>query len=541
MSLISHLSKALTEALFTLGYPAGKIILSPPKNPEFGDISSNIALILSKAAGKPPLKIAEDIKKNLKIDSSLAGEITVTAPGFINFRISPDYYYAVLKNILTDSDFGRGKQGAGENANVEFVSANPTGPLTVGHGRQAVLGDAVANILEWNGYSVTREYYYNDAGRQMRILGQSVEARYYQELGEDWKLPDEGYQGDYILEIARKILTDNGPGLKSGDSIFLQEAEKTIFSDIKATLKDLGIIHDKFSNEKTFYESGAVDKMVGDLREKNFVYESEGATWFRTTELGMDKDRVLIKKSGEPTYRLPDMAYHRNKLERDFSLIIDIFGADHADTYPDVLAALKILDYDVSRVRVLLHQFVTLIKDGEKIKMSTRKGDFVTLRELTDKLGSDVVRYFFIMRGMNSHLNFDLDLAADQSEKNPVFYLQYAHARICNIIKRATALKQLSIKNYNPRLLKHRAELDLLKKLEQFPAAIESALETLEPQSIANYLQETAAKFHKFYGECRVITDNADLSKSRLALITAAKNILYNGLSLLGITAPERM
>lgn len=541
MSLISHLSKALTEALFTLGYPAGKIILSPPKNPEFGDISSNIALILSKAAGKPPLKIAEDIKKNLKIDSSLAGEITVTAPGFINFRISPDYYYAVLKNILTDSDFGRGKQGAGENANVEFVSANPTGPLTVGHGRQAVLGDAVANILEWNGYSVTREYYYNDAGRQMRILGQSVEARYYQELGEDWKLPDEGYQGDYILEIARKILTDNGPGLKSGDSIFLQEAEKTIFSDIKATLKDLGIIHDKFSNEKTFYESGAVDKMVGDLREKNFVYESEGATWFRTTELGMDKDRVLIKKSGEPTYRLPDMAYHRNKLERDFSLIIDIFGADHADTYPDVLAALKILDYDISRVRVLLHQFVTLIKDGEKIKMSTRKGDFVTLRELTDKLGSDVVRYFFIMRGMNSHLNFDLDLAADQSEKNPVFYLQYAHARICNIIKRATALKQLSIKNYNPRLLKHRAELDLLKKLEQFPAAIESALETLEPQSIANYLQETAAKFHKFYGECRVITDNADLSKSRLALITAAKNILYNGLSLLGITAPERM
>lgn len=541
MSLISHLSKALTEALFTLGYPAGKIILSPPKNPEFGDISSNIALILSKAAGKPPLKIAEDIKKNLKIDSSLAGEITVTAPGFINFRISPDYYYAVLKNILTDSDFGRGKQGAGENANVEFVSANPTGPLTVGHGRQAVLGDAVANILEWNGYSVTREYYYNDAGRQMRILGQSVEARYYQELGEDWKLPDEGYQGDYILEIARNILTDNGPGLKSGDSIFLQEAEKTIFSDIKATLKDLGIIHDKFSNEKTFYESGAVDKMVGDLREKNFVYESEGATWFRTTELGMDKDRVLIKKSGEPTYRLPDMAYHRNKLERDFSLIIDIFGADHADTYPDVLAALKILDYDISRVRVLLHQFVTLIKDGEKIKMSTRKGDFVTLRELTDKVGSDVVRYFFIMRGMNSHLNFDLDLAADQSEKNPVFYLQYAHARICNIIKRATALKQLSIKNYNPRLLKHRVELDLLKKLEQFPAAIESALETLEPQSIANYLQETAAKFHKFYGECRVITNNADLSKSRLALITAAKNILYNGLSLLGITAPERM
>ncbi|MEE8335629.1 MAG: arginine--tRNA ligase, partial [Candidatus Neomarinimicrobiota bacterium] len=235
MSLISHLSKALTEALFILGYPADKIKLSPPKNTEFGDISSNIALILSKAVGKPPLKIAEDIKKNLKIDSSLAGEITVTAPGFINFRISPDYYYGVLKNILTDSDFGRGKQGAGENANVEFVSANPTGPLTVGHGRQAVLGDAVANILEWNGYSVTREYYYNDAGRQMRILGQSVEARYYQESGRESHLPEGGYQGDYIRKIAKEILADNGPGLKSGDSLFLQKAEKTIFTDIKAT------------------------------------------------------------------------------------------------------------------------------------------------------------------------------------------------------------------------------------------------------------------------------------------------------------------
>ncbi|MEE8437608.1 MAG: arginine--tRNA ligase, partial [Candidatus Neomarinimicrobiota bacterium] len=479
MSLISHLSKALTEALSTLEFSTALIKLSPPKNPEFGDLSSNIALILSKAADKPPLEIAQDIKKNLKIDSSLVNKITVTAPGFINFRISPDYYYSVLKNILTDPEFGRGKQGAGENANVEFVSANPTGPLTVGHGRQAVLGDAVANILEWNGYSVTREYYYNDGGRQMRILGQSVEARYYQESGQDSPLPEGGYQGDYIRKIARRILADKGPGLKSGDSIFLLEAEKTIFSDIKATLKDLGIIHDKFSNEKTFYETGAVDKMVEDLREKNFVYESEGATWFRTTELGMEKDRVLIKKSGEPTYRLPDMAYHRNKLERNFNLIVDIFGADHADTYPDVLAALKILDYDVSRVRVLLHQFVTLIKDGKKIKMSTRKADFVTLRELTDKVGSDVVRYFFIMRGMNSHLNFDLDLAADQSEKNPVFYLQYAHARICNIIKRGTALKQLSINNYNPHLLKKPAELDLLKKLEQFPAAIETALESL--------------------------------------------------------------
>jgi len=541
MSLITHLKKALTEALSSLKLPASHIILSPPKNPDFGDLSSNIALTLGKNAGQPPLKIAENIKNNLKVDSALFNKITVTPPGFINFQINPEYYYNILNDILTDSDFGRGKKGAGENANVEFVSANPTGPLTVGHGRQAVLGDTVANILEWNGYSVTREYYYNDAGRQMRILSQSVEARYFQAAGKDSSLPEDGYQGDYIKEIAGKILKNNGPGLKPGDSIFLKNAEKTIFADIKGTLKDLGIIHNIFSNEKTFYESGAVAKMVEDLRRKELVYEAEGATWFRTTDLGLEKDRVLIKNTGEPTYRLPDMAYHRNKLERDFSLIVDIFGADHADTYPDVLAALKILDYDIGRIRVLIHQFVTLIKSGEKIKMSTRKADFVTLRKLTEEVGSDVVRYFFIMRGINSHLNFDLDLAADQSEKNPVFYLQYAHARISNIIKRGKDLIQRSHEKYDPNLLKHPAELELLKKLEQFPAAVESAMESLEPQSIANYLQETAARFHKFYGVCRVLTEDEELSKSRLALITATRNVLFNGLGLLGISAPERM
>lgn len=541
MSLIPQLTKALSDSISSLGLETRQINLSPPNNPQFGDLSTNLPLILAKQARKNPMEIAKNIKNCLNVDSSIVGEVTITPPGFINFLISPGYYYQVLGKILTDTDYGQSKTGAGKTANVEFVSANPTGPLTVGHGRQAVLGDIAASILEWNGYKVTREYYYNDAGRQMRILGKSVEARYYQLSGQNSPLPEDGYQGDYIIEIAKKIKVSHGSALKADDPVFLKVAEETIFADIIESLKKLGIHHDKFANEKTYYESGAIEQIVKDLKAKNLVYEADGATWFRTTDLGMEKDRVLIKSSGEPTYRLPDMAYHRDKLERGFDLVVDIFGADHADTYPDILAALKVLGYDTKHVRVLIHQFVTLIKGGEKVKMSTRKAEFITLDELTEQAGIDVVRYFFIMRGMNSHLNFDLDLAVDQSEKNPVFYLQYAHARICNIIKHGETLGQTSSANYNPTLLNHSSELELLKNLEQFPSTIEAALDSLEPQSIANYLQTTATRFHKFYSECRVITKDTELSKARLALVMATKCVLAHGLNLLGLRAPERM
>ena len=302
----------------------------------------------------------------------------------------------------------------------------------------------------------------------------------------------------------------------------------------------MGIRFDEFSNEKTFYDNGDIEKLLSELKAKDLLYEKDGATWFKTTSLGKEKDRVFIKGTGEPTYRLPDTAYHRNKVERNFDLIVDVFGADHMDTYPDVILALQALDLKTEHIKVLLYQFVTLLRGGEKIKMSTRKATFISLNDLVDEVGVDVVRYFFVMRGINTHLNFDLDLAADQSDKNPVYYLQYAHARICNIVNRIESQgKDLSV--YDPNLLTHEFEIGLLKQLELFPSIILSALDSLEPQLIASYLQETATKFHKYYANCRIINDEEDLTLSRIALARATKNIICSGLNVLGINAPEKM
>jgi len=542
MNLKDYLSQKLNQALTELDLPSVDFQLAPTKNPQFGDLSTNLALILAKQAKQNPIELANKLKSELDLDNSFVREVSVTPPGFINFTFSNHYLFEALNDVLNKGvDYGKSDMGTGQSANVEFVSANPTGPLTVGHGRQSVLGDTVGNILQWHGYNVTREYYYNDAGRQMRILGQSVAARYFQELGKDIALPEDGYQGSYIKDIAKSIIVDQGQELTKESPLFRELAEKTIFSDIRESLKQIGIVHDQFTNEKTFYESGAIDDIVESLKKKDLVYESEGASWFRTTALGKEQDRVLIKSSGEPTYRLPDIAYHRNKLDRKFDLVVDIFGADHQDTYPDVLSALEALDYDVSSIRVLIHQFVTLIRSGEVVKMSTRKANFVTLDELTNLVGKDVVRYFFIMRGMNSHLNFDLDLAQDQSEKNPVYYLQYAHARIVNILKHGEHLDFKYSTDFNAERLTHDSELTLLKSIGEFPDIMAMALKSLEPQLIANYLHGLAGHFHRFYSDCRVITDDKELSQARLALIFGAKTVIANGLSILGVNAPDRM
>lgn len=541
MTILPQLIQSLADSLSALGLPKRDIKLTPPNNPDFGDFSTNVALTLTKEAGIPPIQIANNIKDHLGVSVTLIEEITVTPPGFINFKIAPTYYYQILSEILTNKQFGRGISGNGKKANVEFVSANPTGPLTVGHGRNAVLGDTVSNILEWHGYDVTREYYFNDAGRQMRILGKSVETRYFQILGHDIVFPENGYQGNYIKDIAQTILDKKGKSLSASDPVFKDQAEKIIFADIKKSLNNLGIHFDQFTNEKTFYENGDIDRFLEELKAKDLIYEKEGATWFRATALGKDQDRVYIKSSSEPTYRVPDTAYHRNKIARGFDLIIDIFGSDHTDTYPDVLLALNALGENTDNIRVLIYQFVTLLRGGEKVKMSTRKANFVTMDDLVDEVGADVVRYFFIMRGMNTHLNFDLDLAADQSEKNPVYYLQYAHARICNIIKHGETMGISTNSNYNPTLLDNPAEIRLLKKLDQFPSMVENVLQTLEPQTIATYLHDTAIFFHKFYAECRVITDDAELTNARIALVSATRIILANGLGLLGISSPEKM
>lgn len=538
--IVEIVTKDLNSTLIKLGYSNVDIKVTKCKNPEFGDFSSSVPLILGKIHKKNPIDIAKQIKSEMVSSGEIIKKITITDPGFINFKISKEYYYNILKDILNTNDFGKNNSGQNKSANVEFVSANPTGPLTVGHGRNAILGDVVSNILEWNGFTVIREYYFNDAGRQMRILSKSVKARYFENINKPFDFPEDGYEGEYINDIAKEIINDFGKELKSDDLIFKNFPEKKMFDDIKNTLTELGISFDKFSNEKTFYDNGAIERLIDELKTKDLIYEKDGATWFRTTSLGKEKDRVYIKSSGEPTYRLPDTAYHRNKVERNFDLIIDVFGADHMDTYPDVILALDALGIKTSHIKVLLYQFVTLLRAGEKIKMSTRKATFISLNNLISEVGVDVVRYFFVMRGINTHLNFDLDLAADQSDKNPVYYLQYAHARICNIIKRVgKQSKDFSV--YNPKLLSHELEIDLLMQLELFPGIVLSSLDLLEPQVIANYLQETATKFHKYYANCRIITEDEELTIARAALAGATKNVLSNGLKILGIKAPEKM
>ena len=542
MKLKEILQRQLTEAAEKEGYTPHSVVITSSKDEKHGDLSSSLPLSLAKAAKKSPMEIAETIIGKIEIDDQIVADIFPSPPGFINFIIKASYYQSLVSEIIkAGNTYGQSDKGKDKTANVEFVSANPTGPLTIGHGRNAVIGDTVANILENHGYKVTREYYFNDAGRQMRLLGQSVEARYFELVGKEMEFPNDGYEGNYIKDIAQSILDEHGKSLLPSDPLFKENAEKVIFADIENSLVNLGIHFDQFTNEKTFYENGEIDRFLEELKAKNLIYEKDDATWFRTTELGKDQDRVYIKSTGEPTYRVPDTAYHRDKINRGFDLIIDIFGADHADTYPDVLLALEALGLKTDHIRVLLYQFVTLLRNGKKIKMSTRKANFITMDELVNEVSADVVRYFFIMRGMNSHLNFDMDLAADQSEKNPVFYLQYAHARICNIIKRGVGLGKDFTNDLDSTRLTHSSEIKLLKTLEQFPEIMSCALKLLEPQDIANYLQDLAARFHRFYVDCRVITDDNDLSAARVALIKATKIVLANGLNVLGLTAPERM
>ena len=506
----------------------------------FGDYSSNIALKLAKILKKAPIEIAENIAIHPNASENVF-TLSASQPGFVNFHISNDYYLKILKQIINESEnFGK-KKKLNKSANVEFVSSNPTGPLIVGHGRQAILGDMVSNILTWNGYDVTREYYYNDAGKQMRVLAESCYAKYAKQVGKAVEMPENGYVGTYLDEIAEKIINEHGKNLESDNPIFRDFTEKEIFANIENTLENLGIKFDVFTKEGTFYKNGAIDNVLKILKEKNLSYEKDGAVWFKTSSLNKEEDKVLVKSSGEPTYRLPDIAYHADKVDRGFDLIVDIFGADHIDTYPDVILGLKCLDKKTEHIKVVIHQFVTIKKGGEIVKMSTRKANFITLDELKDELSSDIIRYFFIMRGANSHLDFDLDLAKDESEKNPVYYLQYANARISNLLKRYD--KEISIDNkIDYSLLKEKDEIALVKLLSEFPIKMEDVSHSLEPRKIATYLEEVAAAYHKFYGNHKVINpQNTDLSSARKKLCEATKIILTNGLSILGISAPERM
>ncbi|MFH1214707.1 MAG: arginine--tRNA ligase [Candidatus Neomarinimicrobiota bacterium] len=543
--MIEHIRGLLMSALRQNGIDYGDPIqIERPKQESFGHYTTNIALTLAKILRQPPLVIAEKLVNSLPESENIA-QAEIKAPGFINFFLNPIVLQRTVTEVIAaGADYGKNDLGCGKRVQVEFVSANPTGPLTVGHGRQAVLGDTVARILEWAGYDVEREYYYNDAGRQMRVLGHSVYWRYRQLLGWTGEFPEDHYQGDYIADIAREVVAKCGDSLQEDpdNEVFKTSAEEAIFTDIKNTLKRLGIAFDCFYNEKSLYESGQVNAVLEKMKEMGASYEKDGAIWFRAGLYGGSDDRVLWKSViDEATYRLPDIAYHATKFARGFDQVIDIFGADHHATYPDVLAGLKALGYDTSRIKILIHQFVTLIRAGEKVKMSTRKATYVTLDELIDEVGKDVARYFFLMRGMKSHLNFDLDLAKTEGEENPVFYLQYAYARICSILRNAAIKGVATDQNYDVTLLKEEETLNLLNALCEFKEVGEICVNTLEPQQMTTYLQKVATTFHKFYTVYRVITDDVELSRARLALVRAVQIVLANGLALLGISAPEKM
>ena len=537
--------EVLLSALSELGYPTEKVIVQSPKNPDHGDFTTNYPMINSKEIGKPPMDIASTIVD--KINSSgneLIDKIEFIPPGFINVKINKDMFSNQLKQIiLSDLSYGKNNTGKNKSALVEFVSANPTGPLTVGHGRNAILGDTVCNILNWNGFNINREYYFNNAGRQMRVLGESVYVRYMELLGENLEIPDGGYEGLYIKDIA-KIIFDTHQEKFKGDGankIFKQTAEEYIFEDIEKTLEKIGLKFDSFFNENTLYDNNDIDRTVNDLKAKDLIYEKDGATWFKATAAGRDMDRVIIKSTGEPTYRLPDIAYHRDKFDRNFDVIVDVFGADHMDAYPDVIAAIKSLDYDSDKIKVLIHQFVTVLKNGEPVKMSTRKANFISLDSLIDEVGADVTRFFFIMRSMNTHLNFDLDLAKEQSDANPVFYIQYAHARCCNMLRRFEGDLD-SIDESSLEHLKLDIETQLINKLLTFPEVIRKSSQTLEPQNISNYLAELASSFHSYYAKERVIDlENKILTEARIYLVNATRIVIRNGLKVLGVSAPEQM
>lgn len=539
-----HLSRAVAGALRSLGVPGDVApTFEKPRTASHGDLTTNVAMVVAKAAGRNPRQLAQEIADAVASSDPLIASVEVAGPGFINFRFSPAYYHARLRAIVAAGrDYGRGASGSGKTVQVEFVSANPTGPLTVGHGRGAVLGDTVARLLEWTGHAVTREYYFNNAGRQMRILGDSVRLRYLELLGEEAPFPDDHYQGEYIRDIARRLREREGDRLRAepAEGLFKRQAEHDIFEDIRGTLRRLGIVHDVFYNENTLYESGKVDEALADLRAKGLLYDLDGAVWLRLTALGGEKDKVVVKNTGEPTYRLPDIAYHREKYRRGFDLIIDILGADHVATYPDVMAALKALGHDTAAMRVLIHQFVTIVRDGEVVKMSTRKANFVTLDELMDEAGPDVVRYFFLMRGMGSHLNFDLKLAKEQSEANPVFYLQYAHARIASIIRHAESLG-IGPADADLSVLSSPEEDALMKALESFPDVLESCAQAFEPHRLIEYLHEVAGAFHRFYHAHRVITEERKTTAARMTLALATRIVIGNGCAVLGISAPEKM
>lgn len=521
------------------------------KEAAFGDYASNIAMVLaSRVKGKlPPRKIAEVIRGHIQDNHGMLAKVEVAGPGFMNFFIREGVWSTLLSDVDALGDrYGSSDYGKGKNAHIEFVSANPTGPLHIGHARGAVVGDVIANIAAASGFSVFREYYVNDAGNQMNNLGKSVLYRYLELLGEDVEFPESCYQGDYIRELAGEIIDRNGDIYRSKNQeeavrLFTDYAAGAILAEIKEDLCAFGVIFDNYYSERSLYKDDRVATLLKELEEKHVVYSDGETLWFKTTDFGDEKDRVVVRRNGEPTYFAADIAYHHDKYIRGFDTIIDVWGADHHGYIPRMSACIEALGHDRNSLKIVLIQLVSLLRDGMPVPMSTRAGEFVTMKEVVDEVGKDAARYNFLMRRSDSHLEFDLELAKKQSNENPVYYVQYAHARICSIVRNAGE-KGSTIPAYEVvdlRCLKLPEEVNLIKTIIRFPEVVEGAAIALEPHRLTFYLNDLAALFHSYYNKHRVLSDDESLSKARLFLIKTILTVVRNALRLLGVSAPERM
>ncbi|AST57640.1 arginine--tRNA ligase [Thermoanaerobacterium thermosaccharolyticum] len=545
----NSIEKAIKSGLLNIE-DMPSIEIEEPKEKQFGDLSINTAMVMAKSAKMPPRKIAEIIKDGLKLEGTLIEKVEIAGPGFMNFYLSENYKVEALKLIKRKgSDYGRVNIGNGKKVQVEFVSANPTGPMHMGNARGGALGDALSSILDYAGYDVTREFYINDAGNQIEKFGLSLEARYLQLLGQDVEVPEGGYHGDDIIERAKEFLELYGDKYKDAAPedrrrALVQYGLKKNIEKLKEDLEAYGIEYDVWFSENTLHESGEVESVIDELKEKGYTYEKDGALWFKETLFGAEKDDVLVRANGYPTYLASDIAYHKNKfVKRGFDWVIDIWGADHHGHVAPMKGAMKALGIDPDKLDVLLMQLVRLMKGKEVVKMSKRTGKMVTLRDLIDEVGKDAARFFFNMRSADSAVDFDMDLAVEQSNENPVFYVQYAHARICSIIRQLKddGINTDDLKDVDLNLLNEEAEIDLIKKLAYLPEEVTIAAKTMAPHRITRYILDVASLFHTFYNSCRVRGVDEELMKARIVLIDSTRIVIKNVLDMLKITAPEKM
>jgi arginyl-tRNA synthetase len=526
-----------------------KVEIEEPRAGVHGDFSTNIAMVMASAQKMAPRKIAEAIIAHLQDPQQWIAKTEIAGPGFINFFVKPSAWHTVLREIhRADTAYGASDLGKGQKFQVEFVSSNPTGPLHVGHGRGAAVGDAVANILSFCGYDVQKEYYINDSGRQIRTLGQSVFLRYQQLSGRKIKFPDECYQGDYIRDLAAEIKTDRGDALLNEpeqDAILkcARFAAGKILDGIRDDLKLFGVEFDCWFSEQSLYDSGRVDEILNNFRKQKIIYEKDGALWFKTSEFGDEKDRVVVKANGETTYFASDIAYHQDKYDRGFERVVDVWGADHHGYIPRMKAAVEASGHRRNQFDVILVQLVNLLRAGQPVAMSTRAGKFETLREVINEVGRDAARFIFLTRHYESTLDFDLEVARQKTNDNPVYYVQYVHARIASILRKGNERGTCEVSWDDDAVARLEApeEIDLIKALARYPDILAGSAQSMEPHRVTYYLMELASAFHSYYNKHRVLTDDDLLRCGRLNLILAVQKVIRNGLTLMGVSAPDRM